>query len=128
MKADELPDEHHFEIALFEIGYKEVYNALQESKAHLKRDIALPTQLPPIPFTHHFGRFNNLDGDINDGFEIKYINKDSVQNHYSIRVKPVEYRLEFREDYIKQSFKLNNGPEAIFSTKPLGMNFLFIRK
>ena len=124
MKADELPDDYHFEKTLFEIGYKEVYEALQESKAHFQRDIALPTQLPPIPFTHHFGRLTNLEGDMNDGFEIKYLNKNLSQNHYAIRVRPVEYRLEFRQDYIKQYFKLNNGTEAIFSTKPLGMNFL----
>ena len=124
MKADELPDDYHFEKTLFEIGYKEVYEALQESKAHFQRNIALSTQLPPIPFTHHFGRFSNLDGDMNDGFEIKYINKVSIHNHYSIRVRPVEYRLEFRQDYIQQSFKLKKGTEAIFSTMPLGMNFL----
>ncbi|MFJ7936491.1 hypothetical protein [Sporosarcina sp. NPDC096371] len=124
-KADDFQiDSSSFGKIFLEGGYKGIHEALQESKAHFKRDIALPTQLPPTPFTHHFGRFSDLKGDMNDEFEIEYLNKDSSQNHYVIRVKPVEYRLELKEENIQQFFNLNNGTEAAFSTKPLGMNFL----
>ena len=106
-----------FEKGYSEIGYKEVNIALQESDDHFKRDIALPTQLPPVTFTHNFGRFSNLEGNANDEFEITYINKDLTQNHYQIRVKPVKYKLEFREEQIDQIIKLKDESEAIYSTK-----------
>jgi hypothetical protein len=106
-----------FEKGYSEIGYKEVNIALQESNDHFKRDIALPTQLPPVTFTHNFGRFNNLEGNANDEFEITYINKDLTQNHYQIRVKPVKYKLEFREEQIDQTIKLKDESEAIYSTQ-----------
>ena len=110
-------DDYGFERGYSEIGYKEVNIALQESKDHFNRNIALPTQLPPVTFTHNFGRFNNLEGDANDEFEITYINKDLTQNHYQIRIKPVKYKLEFREEQIDQIIKLNNKSTAIYSTK-----------
>ena len=36
-------------------GYKEITKAVQESEDHFKHHIALPTQLPPVPFTHSIG-------------------------------------------------------------------------
>lgn len=102
---------------LLDIGYKEVNKALQESKDYFKRDIALPTQLPPVTFTHNFGRFNHSFGKENDQFEITYINENVGQNHYQIRVKPVQYKLEFSDEKIDHTIKLNDGNSAIYSTK-----------
>jgi len=102
---------------LMEIGYKEVNIALRESNDYFKRDIALPTQLPPVTFTHNFGRFNHSFGKENDQFEITYINENVGQNHYQIRVKPVQYKLEISDETIDQTIKLNDGNSAIYSTK-----------
>ncbi|MGB5947064.1 hypothetical protein [Paenisporosarcina sp.] len=99
------------------IGYKEVNKALQESKDYFKRDIALPTQLPPVTFTHNFGRFNHSFGKENDQLEITYINENVGQNHYQIRVKSVQYKLEFSDEKIDHTIKLNDGSAAIYSTK-----------
>ena len=60
----------------FKSGYKESFKALTETEDHFKRKIALPTQLPPIPFTHSMGRFSDLGGLENDKLEIFFINKD----------------------------------------------------
>ena len=129
MKADEpYIGNSDFEKIFLDGGYKDVYKALQESKDHFKRTIVLPTQLPPIAFTHHFGRFSNLDGDLNDGLEITYLNKDFSQNHYMISVKPAEYRLTFRQEHIKQSFKLTDGTKAIFSNRIEGFHLLMFEK
>lgn len=102
---------------LLEIGYKEVNKALQESKDYFKRDIALPTQLPPVTFTHNFGRLNHSFGKENDQFEIAYMNDHVGQNHYQIRVRPVQYKLEISDEKIDQTIKLNDGSAAIYSTK-----------
>ena len=105
------------EKTLLEIGYKEVNIALQESKDYFKRDIALPTQLPPVTFTHNYGRFKHSLGKENAEFEITYMNEDVGKNHYQIRVKPVKYKLEFSEEKIDHTIKLNDGSQAIYSTR-----------
>lgn len=106
-----------FQKSFFDIDYKEVYDALQESNEHFKRDIALPVQIPPIDFTHNFGRLSDLDGDINDGFEIEYRHIKKPQNHYMIWVKPVKLGLPIRKEHIDQTFQLKDGSKAIYSTK-----------
>ncbi|MBK3495826.1 hypothetical protein JFL43_13355 [Viridibacillus sp. YIM B01967] len=117
-----------FEQGYYDIGYKEMNTALQESTEHFKRDIALPSQLPPVPFTHALGRFNDLEGNENDGFEIEYINKDSGNNHYTIRIKPVEHRLELRKEHIDRLLKLKDGQDAVFSSWLSGANLLVFEK
>ncbi|QED50034.1 hypothetical protein FSZ17_06910 [Cytobacillus dafuensis] len=118
-----------FQKSLFDIGFKEVNVALQESKDHFKKDIGLPIQIPPIEFTHIFGRLSDLDGDINDGFEIEYRHKDKPKNHYMIRVKPLTYGLPIREEHIDQTLKLKDGSKAIYSTKiARGFNLLVFEK
>ena len=110
-------------------GYKESSKALQDTEDHFKRKIALPTQLPPIPFTHSMGRFNDLEGVENDKLEIFFINEDLPQNHYSIRIQPIEYGLEFREEQIDQKIKLEDGNQSIYTTTIfLGFNLLVFEK
>lgn len=118
-----------FQKSFFDIGFKEVHAALQESKNHFKKDIALPVQIPPIEFTHSFGRLIDLDGDINDGFEIEYWHINKPENHYMIWVKPVEYGLSIRKEHMDQIVKLKDGSRAIFSTHiARGFNLLVFEK
>lgn len=109
-------DEPAFEEVLLEIGYKEVNKALQESKEHFKRSIALPTEVPPVTFTHSFARFKHSYGKENEQFEVSYLNEHLKQNHYQIRIKPVKYKIEISEKKINQVIKLSDGSEAIYST------------
>ncbi|MDX8363423.1 hypothetical protein [Cytobacillus sp. IB215316] len=102
---------------------------MQESIDHFKRDIVLPVQIPSIEFTHSFGRFSDLEGVINDGFEIEYRHINKPKNHYMIRVRPVKYGLPIRNEHIKQSFKLIDGSKAIYSTNiARGFNLLIFEK
>jgi hypothetical protein len=118
-----------FQRSLFDIGFKEVNATLQESKDHFKKDIALPVQIPPIEFTHSFGRFSDLDGDINDGFEIEYRHINKPKNHYMIMVKPIKYGLPIKKEHIDLTFKLKDGSKAIYSTKiARGFNLLVFKK
>ncbi|MGG4267914.1 hypothetical protein [Peribacillus simplex] len=122
-------DSKEFEKSLSEIGYTSVYQALQDSNKHFNRTISLPIQLPPVPFTHNYGRFNNLEGNINDGFEAEYFNKTLSENHYVIRVRPVENKIKFKKGNIDQTIKLNDGNNAIYSSKASGVvNLLIFEK
>jgi hypothetical protein len=118
-----------FQQSLFDIGFKEGNAALQESEEHFKKDIPLPVQIPSVEFTHTFGRLSDLDGDINDGFEIEYRHINKPKNHYMIRVQPVKYGLPIRKEHIDQTFKLNDGSKAIYSTKiARGFNLFVFKK
>lgn len=118
-----------FQKSLFDIGFKEVNAVLQESKDHFKKDIALPVQIPPIEFTHSFGRLSDLEGDINDEFEVEYRHINKPKNHYIIMVKPVKYGLPIRKEHIDQTFKLKDGTKAIYSTQLVsGFNLLLFEK
>lgn len=122
-------DSDSFGKTYFNGGYKEINMALQESKDHFERNIALPTQLPPIPFTHSMGRFSDSEGLENDKLEIMFINKDLPQNHYAIVIQPIEYALRIKEEKIDQEFKLEDGNQSIYTTTVfLGFNLLVFEK
>ncbi|WP_230504249.1 hypothetical protein [Sutcliffiella rhizosphaerae] len=114
-----------FQQELFELGYSEVHFALKESEAHFKKDIALPVQMHPIEFTHSFGRFSNMNGELNGRFEIEYIHVNKTDNHYMIGITPKKDGKQFREELIDKTYKLKNGSEAIYTTNfARGFNIL----
>lgn len=120
-------ESYSFEKNYFDGGYKEVNKALRESEEYYNRPIALPTEVPPIPFTHIFGRFSKGYGEANVQFEVTYLNEDLGQNHFDIRIAPVEYKVEFKGDRIKKTFKLKDGQDAIFS-EIFGFHLLVFEK
>lgn len=117
-----------FEGNYLRIGYSDITKALQKSEEHFEQTVALPTQIPPVPFTHIFGRLNDSVGNENDELEIKFLHKDLSQNHYSIRIKPIEYRLEIKEKHISRKNKLKDGNVAIFSNMITGFDLLIFEK
>lgn len=111
------------------IGYKTVEGAVDDFKQHFKQKLKLPLRVPPISFTHHLGRFNDLDGDINDTFEMTFINDQLSENHFKIDVRPVKYKIEFRDKDVLRTFKLNNGKVAKYMENPiLGFNLLVFER
>lgn len=102
-----------FENFFYDIGYEEVNMAVDKAEMFYKKEIVLPVQLPPISFTHIFGRFNDIQGEINDGLEFEYINKDIPQNHYMIWVKPTKFKLILNKNQIDRTIHLKDGSEAI---------------
>lgn len=101
-----------------EIGYKTVEEAIKEFEQHFKQDLKLPLRIPPIPFTHIFGRFNDLDGDMNDSLDIEFINEKSSENHYKIDIRHLKNKVKIRDKGNQQIYKLKNGQKAIFITDP----------
>lgn len=74
----------------------------------------MPLRLPPIPFTHYFGRFNDLDGEINDSLDIEFISEKSPDNHYKIDIRHLKNKITIRDKGNQQIYKLKNGQKAIF--------------
>ncbi|AOV07464.1 hypothetical protein [Sporosarcina ureilytica] len=99
-----------------EIGYKTVEEALEDFEQHFKQRPKLPLRVPPISFTHHFGRFNDLDGDMNDSFEVTFINDQISKNHYTIDIRPIKNKIPIREKYVIKTFDLKNGIAATYIT------------
>jgi hypothetical protein len=101
-----------FEEIFPEIGYKTIDEAVREFEQHFNQDLKLPLRVPPISFTHYFGRFSDLDGDINDSIELKFISDKSPKNHYKINVRHVKHKIPVKDKYVTKVFKLNNENEA----------------
>ncbi|NYF23403.1 hypothetical protein [Sporosarcina sp. JAI121] len=95
-----------------EIGYKTVEDALGEFEQHFKQKLKLPLRIPPISFSHHFGRFSDLD----DSFEVKFINEKLSENHYKINVRPITNEIHKSEKYAVKTFELKNGIVATYMT------------
>nr|WP_232337010.1 hypothetical protein [Lysinibacillus timonensis] len=110
-KTDVTPS---FEELFTEGGYKTVEGALTEFEQHFKQELNLPLRIPPLKFSHQFGRFHNLDDDINDYFEVKFISDQIPENHYKITVRPIEHKIEFSDMYGIKVFKLKNGNDALY--------------
>lgn len=99
--------------AMFDLGYESVYDALKESNSYFKREIKLPIQIPPLPFTHVLGRFNEKNG----SFEIEYLN----QNFSPYRITVIQKKAEIRwnENNATQTFTLKDGSKgSYFARKP----------
>ncbi|MGE7908906.1 hypothetical protein [Lysinibacillus xylanilyticus] len=97
-----------------EIGYKTVEAAASDFERHFHQGLKLPLRVPSISFTHHFGRFNDLEGDMNDFFEVTFINHQLPEHHYKITVRPNEFNLPAKKENIVNDFELKNGTTAIY--------------
>lgn len=94
------------------IGYQSVDNALLAFERHFKKDVILPLRVPSIPFTHCFGRFSDLQGTINDSFDLECVHDQIPENHYTIEVRPSKHKIQFTNKHIKKSYILPDGQSA----------------
>ena len=93
----------------YELGYKSLSNAIQETEAYYKTNLVLPKKLPPLDFSHSFGRFSKE----NENLEIEYLNEKKHLN-YIINIFPAKYSnklLPFSETKIT----LKDGTQAYYS-------------
>lgn len=117
------------EESYFELGYSSVEQALDKFEYHFGKEVKLPIKMPSVPFTHCFGRFNNLEGSLNDSLEIEYLKEQSGEVHYKIDIQPIENSIEFKNSYIEKKYKLKNQTEALYSKNALqGFNLLVFEK
>jgi hypothetical protein len=105
-----------FEQIYLEIGYKSVQEAVGEGEQHFKQKMKLPLRVPPIEFTHQFGRFNHSDNGIDDSIDVEYVSDKSPENHYKIDVRPLKYKIPIRDKYVLGVYMLKNKNEAKYMT------------
>lgn len=118
-----------FEKFFIEGGYKTVEAALDDFEKHFKQELKLPLRVPPISFTHHFGRFSNLDGESNDAFEVVFINDQIPENHFKINIRPIKHKIGFSDKYVSKTCTLDNGSVAKYMEKPIiGFNLLVFER
>lgn len=99
-----------------EIGYKSVEEAVSDFEQHFSQKLKLPLRVPPISFTHHFGRFSDLKYEGNDTLEVTFINDQLSENHYKIDIRPLKYKLPLREKYVVKTYELKNEIVATYMT------------
>jgi len=99
-----------------EIGYKSVEEAVADFEQHFNKKLKLPLRVPPLSFTHHFGRFTNSKYEGNDELEVTFINDQLSENHYKIDIRPRKYKLPLREKYVVKTYELKNGIVATYMT------------
>lgn len=112
VNAGALDKQNSLEHIYSEIGYKNVEDAKREFEQHFKRELKLPLRVPPLAFTHHFGRFIDLDGDMNDSFEANLISEISPENHFKINVRPVNHRIILTDRHVIKVYPLKHQNEA----------------
>lgn len=105
-----------------EYGYKPVDDAVLACEKHFNRNIELPVKLPPIGFTHAFGRCNiDTVSNINDHLEIEFLSDNRIitaANHYVINIRPaasLPKELIHKREVI-QTYELEDGTKATYGT------------
>ncbi|MEB2281647.1 hypothetical protein LAV73_16830 [Lysinibacillus xylanilyticus] len=88
--------------------YTEVNKAIQEAKAFFKKDIPLPTRLPPISFTHVFASFNQKSSQLT----IYYLDENNGKKHYTLVIIPNKNDMSYPNDAKK--VHLGNGQEMVY--------------
>ncbi|MGE7624041.1 hypothetical protein ACQKMD_13565 [Viridibacillus sp. NPDC096237] len=102
----------------YNLGYKSVSDAIQEAESYYKTNLDLPIKLPPLDFTHSFGRFDQG----NENLEIEYLNEQKHFN-YIINVSPSRKgnTLLNRTNHSK-IIPLKDGTKAYYSTAGIDKN------
>lgn len=108
--------EHTIEEFYLELGYKSLEESISDIESHYSQELELPLRLPPLSFTHYFGRFSDLDGEFNDSLEVEFINERIPENHFKIDVRPKKYRITFKESHKYRELKLKDGTNAKYLT------------
>jgi hypothetical protein len=115
-------NEHEpFEKIFFEYGYKTVDDAVMECEKLFNRNIELPVKLPPVVFTHVFGKcHSDAFFNINNQLKIEYIsdNRITSPNHYVIDIRLAEHKRTgiIHKNEVIRTFELEDGTKAVYGT------------
>ncbi|MBD1221898.1 hypothetical protein [Virgibacillus halodenitrificans] len=96
-----------------EWGYTTIDDAITQFENSYNKDLKLPLRVPPIAFTHHFGKFTDSEGNTNS-FSAQFVNDKHPEKHYKIDVKAAEDGMEFNERQVIDTYKLKNGTIASY--------------
>ncbi|MEK5187132.1 MULTISPECIES: hypothetical protein [Solibacillus] len=112
-----------FEKKYAEVGYKSIEESVKEFQEFCKCEVRLPKALPPIPFTHEFGKFSEDKNYINDTLEIRYVHENKTENIFKIDIKLIDNELEFKG----KEYLLEDGTKAVYFEREY-FNFMFFEK
>lgn len=97
-----------------EWGYTNLNKAIAVFENHFDKELELPLRVPPLSFTHQFGKFNDSEGDINDTLELQFTSEIHPENHYKINVKPHKNRITINERQLVNTYKLEDESTASY--------------
>ena len=81
--------------------------AIQETESYYKTNLDLPNKLPPLDFTHSFGRLNRE----NEVLEIEYLN---VGKHFNYIINIIPAKEELKLFSSKDKIPLKDGTQAAY--------------
>lgn len=111
-----------------ENGYTEVSEAIKKTEDLLKKDLELPTRVPPINFTHIVGSYSSSPGVPN--LEISYLDENTGRTLFKILVSKTpptsavskKIRLEDGNELLYY----NHGDFDVFVVEKKGLGYTFM--
>ena len=100
-EQNEIPS---FEENFKEAGFTSVEEAVAEFENNFNCKVELPKMVPPISFTHQFGRFfEDKRFKLNDNLGIMFVNKDHRKIIFKIDIRPANNKITFDgKEYVLQ--------------------------
>lgn len=102
---------------MYDLGYTSVYDAVEESNLYFGQKISLPDRIPPVPFTHVFGRLNKSEVKGEGSLEIEYLYED--YSPYRITVLKNQDKDLFSTLESSKMYTLSNGSKAFYENSPV---------
>ncbi|WP_060678784.1 hypothetical protein [Virgibacillus halodenitrificans] len=91
-----------------EWGYTTINEALSQVEDAFNKELLLPSRVPPIIFTHYFGKFDEPGR----SFHAQFVNDRTPANHYKIDVRAAEDGVDFQKRKVVDTYKLKSGATA----------------
>lgn len=110
---------------IFESGGELVEEAVRACEKHFGTAVYLPPQLPPVAFTHQYGRCYDMEGGLDEHLEIHYLNRNKLDNDYRIELYPLENKQQLKHLTFQESV-LTDHTTAKFYKGPTNTLQLFV--
>ena len=105
-------------------GYKTVVEAVKEFEGHCKCEVIMPTMLPPIPYTHEFGRtYIDKEWGKNDSLAIRFLNRKERDVVFKIDIR-ID-KIDFKKEFEVKEYTLKDGNKGFYFEKQLFEFFVF---
>ncbi|MFG1732579.1 hypothetical protein PAEVO_15310 [Paenibacillus sp. GM2FR] len=116
---------NQFQQAIFESRGELVEEAVRTCEKHFGTAIFLPPQLPPVAFTHQYGRCYDMKGGLDEHLEVHYQNRYKPEHDYKIELYPLENKQQLNHLSFQES-ELADHTTAKFYKGPINTLQLFV--
>ncbi|MBT2763544.1 DUF3889 domain-containing protein [Paenibacillus sp. ISL-20] len=104
--------------AIFESGGELVEEAMRDCEEHFGTSVFLPPLLPPVAFTHQYGRCYDMEGGLDEHLEVHYQNRYKPEHSYKIELYPLENKQHLKHLSFEES-QLSDHTTAKFYKGPI---------